>query len=1163
MIAFVARQIRRLTALVALAAMLIGAPYALYKLGGPLLPDHVPGLAEIWQRLTERDTGQVFLGFLVIVGFVAWAIFAITILMEIVTRIARRPDWHLPGLHLPQSAAGLLVGMLIAGTIATSATPAIAASMPLLPHPAPVAVASVSAPFRSASPAAHHSQAGMTTRPAPPTRTMQRAAAAGPTWTVSKGDSLWSIAEKTLGSGRSYPEIEALNQGHIQPDGRTLDSANFLLPGWILQLPASALIPEGQGGSPAAGTGASGRGTAETVIVGPGDTLSQIALDELGDANLYPEIATANHIVNPDVIYPGQTIHIPAPGAPAQDSTGRPQQPVGTDTGGSGPGSSSAVHQADDSTARAQGQAGSSTPDEAAPAGTSDPASGDEANAAGNADADAAHSAAQQESDAVIGDGGTRSAATPSTGAATPSGIASEVAPETGAVVPGKSGTGAAAKPELGSPEPSANEPAELLSPQSLLLTGVTTLTAALAWAGLLLARRRLEQSRRAGQRTPQPPLEIEARVEGAIRRRASRISPDRINRALRTITPVLAEHRGVGIIGALIGTDSIELLPADPSPPPAPFTGSDTSWTMPLPEVAPGAPVDYEQLAALPALSTVGTTGDGRIAMINLEQIGALHIGGDEQRAGQLINHLIIELSQSLWTDGMHLHVADKAEGIRSLDTDRFRSTSDMEFEMKVLAVHTKSIRELLRDRGITEARADTACADAWEPHVLIADGSAISAVNGSTELIKSLQAGPPAAAALITGGTNPGIATNLEIGADGTAIIPGIFGAEPITIAGATNDEFAALIGLFAAGLDTDFTATDGPNPDDDATEMAADLADESIDLHDVVLGGEMDSTATVLADGMPYTSNGALTIAARDRRARPDGAAGGASSRDPDRRIDDDLAEWHANSVRRPKVAILGPARVIGRGPAPSKPQPRQVEIAVYLALYAQGVTADKFITDLWPDGEPPTAGGRRVAVSRLRAWLGEDPESGEPFIPHGVSGYYLTDRLLDSELFARLVRRSERRAKVGDARDALEDLQRALDLVRGPIIPEAGGQAYSWMAAAGRLEDRTLPMAVIDAAHAATDLALAIGDVAIAESAAMTGRRIEPYSPIPLCDLIHIAQYGGDSASAASWAKTVLTVSDVDLPEDLPEHMQKLVGDALPRRRRRPFPDDDRP
>ncbi len=1167
MIAFVARQVRRLIALIALAAMLIGAPYALYKLGGPLLPDHVPGLAEIWQRLTERDTGQVFLGFLVIVGFVAWAIFTITVLMEIVSRIARRPDWHLPGLHLPQSAAGLLVGMLIAGTIATSATPAIAASMPLLPHPAPLAVAA--SPFQSASPAAHRSQASMMGRPTTPIRTA-RAAAAGPTWTVTKGDSLWSIAEKTLGSGRRYHEIAALNEGRVQPDGRTLESANFLLPGWILQLPAGAHIPEGQGGSPATGPTTAGRRTAETVIVEPGDTLSQIALDELGNANLYPELAAVNHIANADLIHPGQTIHIPAPEAPARSGTDGPQRSAGTTSDGSEAGPSAAAHQADDATAPAHEQAGASNPGEATASGVSGPDA--QSDGAGSSEVDPAEGAAAPDPAAASGDGSSRSATAPSSGATAPSDRASSVAPNSSAPAATEAGPSASSSQETRTPVAGASETGELLSQRNMLLAGVTTLTAAIAWAGLLLTRRRLEQSRRPGQRTPQPPTELEARAEGALRRRASRSTPERINRALRTITPILAKHGDVGIVGVLIDTDSIELLPAKPTPPPEPFTGSNTAWTMQLPEATPDVAIDYEKLAALPAIATVGTTSDGRIAMINLEQIGALHIGGDQQRAGQLINHLILELSQSPWTDGIHLNVADRADGMRALDTDRIQTVKDLAFEVKALAVHTKSIRELLRDERISKTRTETAYADAWEPHVLIADERDIAAVEASADLIKSLQAGPPAAAALITSGPNPGIATSVEITADGTAMIPTIFGREPITIAGTTDDEFAALIGLFAAELDTDETATDEDATHEDAidfqrlgiltTDVTVDFADGSAEVNDVTPDVEIDGAAAVLADGMPYATNGTVTIEARDRPKQPGGLADGDVSRDPDRRLDDDLAEWQADTMRRPKIAILGPARVTGRGPAPSKPQPRQVEIAVYLALYAQGVTADKFITDLWPDGAQPSAGGRRVVVSRLRAWLGQDPESAEPFIPHGDSGYYLTDRLLDSELFARLVRRSERRSKVGDARDALEDLQRALELVRGPVLPEAGGQAYSWMAAAGRLEDRTLPMAVIDAAHAATDLALAIGDVAIAESAAMTGRRIEPYSVIPLCDLIHIAQYGGDSASAASWAKAVLAVSDVDLPEDLPKHMQKLVGDALPKPRRRPFPDSDR-
>ena len=49
-----------------------------------------------------------------------------------------------------------------------------------------------------------------------------------------------------------------------------------------------------------------------SVVVRSGDTLSQIALDTLGDASRYPEIATANNIADPDLIYPGQVLAIPA-----------------------------------------------------------------------------------------------------------------------------------------------------------------------------------------------------------------------------------------------------------------------------------------------------------------------------------------------------------------------------------------------------------------------------------------------------------------------------------------------------------------------------------------------------------------------------------------------------------------------------------------------------------------------------------------------------------------------------------------------------------------------------------------------------------------------------------------------------------------------------------
>jgi hypothetical protein len=166
-----------------------------------------------------------------------------------------------------------------------------------------------------------------------------------------------------------------------------------------------------------------------------------------------------------------------------------------------------------------------------------------------------------------------------------------------------------------------------------------------------------------------------------------------------------------------------------------------------------------------------------------------------------------------------------------------------------------------------------------------------------------------------------------------------------------------------------------------------------------------------------------------------------------------------------------------------------------------------------------------------------------------VPNRESGYYITDRLLDSDLFTRLVHRGDRRTHAGDVREALSDLQRALALVRGPILPEAGGHEYAWLAAADRLEDRTLPVAVVDAAHVATDLALAMGDSDAAESAAMVGRSVQPYSLIPLCDLIRVAQYCGDAETAATWARATLDAADADVPAELPEHVRDHVAAAL--------------
>ncbi len=54
-------------------------------------------------------------------------------------------------------------------------------------------------------------------------------------------DNLWDIAERLLGDGRRYREIYELNKGLVQPDGRKLELARLIQPGWNLVVPDDAV----------------------------------------------------------------------------------------------------------------------------------------------------------------------------------------------------------------------------------------------------------------------------------------------------------------------------------------------------------------------------------------------------------------------------------------------------------------------------------------------------------------------------------------------------------------------------------------------------------------------------------------------------------------------------------------------------------------------------------------------------------------------------------------------------------------------------------------------------------------------------------------------------------------------------------------------------------
>ncbi|HEY7176453.1 MAG TPA: hypothetical protein VH442_16195, partial [Micromonosporaceae bacterium] len=86
-----ARIVIGAAATIALFAVIVGIPVALAVLGGDPLPHHVPTGTGIRDSLLRRDeSGTLFVRVIVVIGWLAWATFALSIVVEVVARLRGR-----------------------------------------------------------------------------------------------------------------------------------------------------------------------------------------------------------------------------------------------------------------------------------------------------------------------------------------------------------------------------------------------------------------------------------------------------------------------------------------------------------------------------------------------------------------------------------------------------------------------------------------------------------------------------------------------------------------------------------------------------------------------------------------------------------------------------------------------------------------------------------------------------------------------------------------------------------------------------------------------------------------------------------------------------------------------------------------------------------------
>ncbi|RKE22589.1 LysM peptidoglycan-binding domain-containing protein [Streptomyces sp. TLI_171] len=715
-----------LGSLLALAVLLAGVPallgYGTLTVAATGDPIH----GDLLAALTSPDDGSLFLWLLVGVGWIGWLCFLLSVLIEIPAQLRGRVARRLPAFGWSQRIAAGLVGSVLA--LLPVAGSAFAATPELPQRPSAVAQLA-SSPALAALPAAAPSGA-LTADPQQPVYTVRDARPA---------DSLWSIAERQLGSGERWTEIAKLNAGRPMDDsGARFDADRPIQPGWRLLMPADAKPDAGSGSGAAAqnrttppalpaGPGGPVAPAHSTVTVHSGDSLSAIAQRELGDGDRWPELFDANkgvtapdgeRLTDPDVLAPGMVLTVPGatqPPAPAPQT----EPPASEPPTGQSPAPDTAQSPAP-STAPATEPPAPQTPAPTAPAAET-PAPQQSAPAANLP-------AVRDRQDAGTGD--------------------------------------------------------DYTVPLAASTLGVLMAAALIT----LVARRRTDQQRaRRPRHRIALPSAAAGHFEAELKARQNEGGLELLNRALRTLgrNTVRGDKRLPALVAARITTaGTVELHLAAPAVPIAPFRAAHAPNVWWCPEdstelLSAGQAAKYA--APYPALVTLGNTPDGATVLADLETVRLVHLSGHPDDADDVLRTLAVELAHSPLADRLHLHLVGVAADLPAAGpaTDRVHHHATLEAALAALGPRTAKARATLvaaEADNPREARSRGSADEAWVPEIVLS--AQPPAGNLPAELGRLLDGRPRTCLAVLTRAPERGAGpvARWTLPATGPAVLPGL---------------------------------------------------------------------------------------------------------------------------------------------------------------------------------------------------------------------------------------------------------------------------------------------------------------------------------------------------------------------------------------------------
>ncbi len=562
--------------------------------------------------------------------------------------------------------------------------------------------------------------------------------------------------------------------------------------------------------------------------------------------------------------------------------------------------------------------------------------------------------------------------------------------------------------------------------------------------------------------------------------------------------------------------------------------TGNPREWRLPADaDLDLVGPWDEENEPVWPTLVTLGQDHHGW-RLLNLEALGVVTLTGDPILTADLTRYWIAELAVTHWSRDIEIANSDLFPELTPLIRHRFWAyKGDDPTEGLIAAATTNDT--YLAEAGVgtmDAARASQAGPELWLPRILITVTDTDDLGELAGRIAKRL--GRTGVTIIQLGDSTAPIGVEIRLTETGRVLAPSL--GLDLVANGITADEAAGCAALLATADDI---GSDAPVPD--VAEPAADWqhhCDAAGHLHadltiprNTVLAA-LEATSLLPEPDAVYLTQAATTVDDLIELAARVPAETTARIQESDPTLDQDLADWRADSPNRPRLAVLGPVHLrLGRGGQPTvglKRVPYYTEIVAYLATRPHGATADEL-------AEALGIGTDRVRrdLSTVRARLGTNPRTKRPHVPdatnnaeadrRAVGVYLIEDLLYDADLFRRLRLRGEASGAAG-----IDDLARALQLVTGAPYEQLRRRGGLWLARTH--DDHHLVAGIIDVAHILSTHALAAGDLKRARAATEIAEAVAPDDPTPHLDLARIADYEGRPAEAIRIAQEVADWTD---------------------------------